>query len=307
MAGEAHNLILYFILVHFILMLIYLGIFRDTHKQHFVCELLILLSLPIAGFIFLVYSKWLRQRIQSCGIESDKQEYMEELLERDKNIETISANVKQSDDIVPLDDVLYLDDVTDKHKLLTTAIRQSVLVDSSILRRAIRDEDRDVAHYAVSMATNSVSVMEKRVANLESQWKKQKGNLSYLKKYAEVLRSYIALGILEEYTLDKLNARYEDILARILSLEDDEYFLEKLIDVLVAGSNYAKAENILHGFNARHPEQEQGYLLLLKIYVMQKRHDDVELLLRQLKQSKIYFSAEGMKLIRFWSSGVNNA
>lgn len=306
MAGDPHSLILYFLLIHFVLVCVYLGLFRNRHRQHFISELLIVLFLPITGFIFLIYSKWLRQHMKSFGIARDKQQHLDSLLERDKNIETISTQVKQSDNIVPLDDVLYLDNVTDKHKLLTTAIRQSALVDSSILKRAIRDKDRDVAHYAVSMATNSVSVMEKQVSHMETQWEKQKDNLNYLKGYAELLHSYIALGIVEEYTLEKLNVRYEEVLERILSLEDDEYFLEKLIDVLTARRRYEKAENILIAFNARHPEQEQGHLLLLKVYVMQKRHDEIAMLLEKLKQSKIYFSAEGMKLIRFWSSGVNN-
>lgn len=294
-------MILYFASAHFLLMLIYVAAFRDAHKQHFFCDLLILAFLPFAGFIFLVYSRWLRRHLQSCGVASDKQEQLDALLERDKNIETISVQVRQSADVVPLDDVLYLEDVTEKHKLLTTAIRQSALVDSSILKHAILDKDREVAHYAVSMATNSVSVMEKQISQLEGQWEKRMHNPAYLKQYAEILRRYIMLGIVEEFTLAKLKLRYEEILERIISLEDDAYYLEKLVDLLSAGGEYARAEKILDGYNARHPEQEQGYLLLLKIYVLQKRHDYVERLLARLKRSKIRFSAEGMRLVRFWS------
>ena len=72
-------------------------------------------------------------------------------------------------------------------------------------------------------------------------------------------------------------------------------------------SNFEEAEHIINNFNARNPEQEQGYLLLLKIYIIQKRHIDAQKLLEQLKSSKVRFSADGMKLIRFWSLGVNNA
>ena len=45
----------------------------------------------------------------------------------------------------------------------------------------------------------------------------------------------------------------------------------------------------------------------MKIYIIQKRHIDAQKLLEQLKSSKVRFSADGMKLIRFWSLGVNNA
>lgn len=296
----------YFWAVHFLLVLVYLLVFREKHRQQFYSELLILLFFPVAGFILLCYSRWLRWRMNRFGIDNDKLELLNLLLEQEENTETISAPIKLSNDVVALNDVLYLDDVADKRKLLTTAIRQSALDDSSILKRAIRDSDRDVAHYAVSMATNNLSIMEKQVHQMESEWETKSDDLTYLKGYSELLQSYIALDVLEEYTLGKLKKRYKDVLLKILSIEDDEYYLEKLVDLLLDTGESEEAEHIINSFNVRHPEKEQGYLLLLKIYVMQKRHNDAAKLLAQLKSSSVYFSAEGMKLIRFWNLGVEN-
>lgn len=297
----------YFWFVHFTLVLIYLLLFREKHKQHFYSELLILVILPVAGFILLVYSRCLRWHIKRFGMDKDKCERLNLLLECEKNTETISAQTKHSDDIVALNDVLYLDDVADKRKLLTTAIRQAALDDSAILKRAMRDTDREVSHYAVSIATNNLSIMEKQVYQMECAWEKSYGDIGYLKEYANLLQSYIALDVLEEYTLGKLRSRYKEVLLKILSFEDNGNFLEELVNLLLAAENFAEAERIIENFNLRNPEQEQGYLLLLKIYVMQKRHTDAVQLLTQLKASKVHFSAEGMKLIRFWDLGVNNA
>lgn len=297
----------YFWLVHFLLVCIYLVLFREKHRQLFLSELLILIFLPIAGFILLCYSRWLRWRMNRYGVDKDKLDLVNLLLEQEQNTETISAPIKLSNDVVALNDVLYLDDVADKRKLLTTAIRQSALDDSSILKRAIRDSDRDVAHYAVSMATNNLSIMEKQVHLMEIEWETKSDDLMYLKEYSELLHSYIALDVLEEYTLGKLKKRYKDVLLKILSFEDDEYYLEKLVDLLLDIGESEEAEQIINSFNVRYPEKEQGYLLLLKIYVMQKRHSDAARLLAQLKSSNVYFSAEGMKLIRFWNLGVENA
>ena len=298
---------IYFWLFQFILIFLYLLLFREKHRQHFLSELLILLFLPAAGFLLLVYTRILRWRINRFGMDKDKLEQLNLLLEQEENTETISAPIKLSNDVVALNDVLYLDDVADKRKLLTTAIRQSALDDSSILKRAIRDSDRDVAHYAVSMATNNLSIMEKHVHLLERQWETRSEDIVYLKEYAELLRSYIALDVLEEYTLAKLKNRYKDVLIKILAVKDDEYYLEKLVDLLLGMESFAEAEHIINHFNLRHPEEEQGYLLLLRIYVMQKRHGDAAKLLDRLKASKVHFSAEGMKLIRFWNVGASNA
>lgn len=297
----------YFWIIHFLLVCIYLLLFREKHRQHFYSELFILIFLPVAGFLLLVYTRILRWRMNRFGMDKDKLEQLNLLLEQEENTETISAPIKLSNDVVALNDVLYLDDVADKRKLLTTAIRQSALDDSSILKRAIRDSDRDVAHYAVSMATNNLSIMEKHVHLLERQWETRSEDIVYLKEYAELLRSYIALDVLEEYTLAKLKNRYKDVLIKILAVKDDEYYLEKLVDLLLGMESFAEAEHIINHFNLRHPEEEQGYLLLLRIYVMQKRHRDAAKLLDRLKASKVHFSAEGMKLIRFWNVGASNA
>lgn len=297
---------LYFWLVHFFLIFIYLIIFQEKHKQLFYSELLILLFLPIAGFFLLVYSRWLRWKTYRFGVDEDKLEHLNQLLEHEQNTETLSSPIKYSNDVVALNDVLYLTDVADKRKLLTTAIRQATLADSSILKRAIRDTDREVSHYAVSIAANNLSIMEKQIFLMESQWETNCNDRAYLKEYEKLLQNYIVLNVLEENTLKKLKNRYKDVLLRVFSFEDNGYFLEKLVNLLLTERNFEEAEHIINNFNSRNSEQEQGYLLLLKIYIMQKRHTDVQKLLEQLKASRVRFSPEGMKLIRFWSLGANH-
>lgn len=209
--------------------------FKEKHRQHFYSELMILLFLPIAGFVLLIYSRWIRRKINRFGQDKDKVEELNFILEEIKNTETISAPVKYDNNVVSLNDVLYLDDVEDKRKLLTTAIRQAALDDSSILRRAIRDADRDVAHYAVSVATNNLSIMEKQNHLMESQWEEKCKDIGYLKDYAKLLQSYITLDVSEDYTLDKLKDRYKDVLLRILIIEENnDYYLELLVNLLLS-------------------------------------------------------------------------
>lgn len=297
-----------FLLMHCILVTVYLILFREKHMQRFFSELLILLFLPIFGFILLSYSRWLRWKTYHFGVDNDKREQLNLLLEQEQNTETVSSPIKYSDDIVALNDVFYLDDVADKRKLLTTAMRQTALDDSSILKRAMRDADREVSHYAVSIATNNLSIMEKQVCQMDLIWKTKSENIEYLKDYAKFLQSYIVLDVLEKYSLEKLKNRYKEVLLKILSLEEDNgNFLEELVNLLLESENFAEAERIIKNFNLRNPEQEHGFLFLLKIYVMQKRHADAVRLLAELKTSKVRFSAEGIKLIRFWNLGVSNA
>ncbi|MBR4847635.1 MAG: hypothetical protein IKV08_05475, partial [Phascolarctobacterium sp.] len=120
--------------------------------------------------MLMMYCSWIRRKVAREGVDGDNEKHLRKLMEAEMNTETISAEVMYSNDIVPLNDVLYLEKVGDKRNLLTTAIRQAALSDSTILKRAIRDEEREVSHYAVSMATNQVSLLEKQMNNFQAEW-----------------------------------------------------------------------------------------------------------------------------------------
>ena len=80
-------------------------------------------------------------------------------------------------------------------------------------------------------------------------------------------------------------------------------YFEDLINLKFKQKQYAEAEDILTLHIKRYPEIELGYLLLLKTYVLQKRRKDVNALIKSFRGSKIHFSAEGMRLVRYWGNG----
>lgn len=293
-----------FCIVHLSIIITYF-LFRKTRKvEQKVVEMLVVTFLPILGACLMLYCYWSRSLVLRKGISEENQAQLNNLMDLEKNTETISTEIKYSNDIVPLNDVLYLENVGDKRNLLTTAIRQSALKDSTILKRAIRDEEREVSHYAVSMATNQVSFLEKQMNNLETEWEEKRADLHYLYQYANAIKEYIALDIFDEFTAKKLFDKYEKVLRLIYTMqpENDLYF-EDLINLKFKQKQYAECEKILQLHIKRYAENELGYLLLLKTYVLQKRRPDVDALIASFRGSKIHFSADGMRLVRFWGNG----
>ena len=73
---------------------------------------------------------------------------------------------------------------------------------------------------------------------------------------------------------------------------------------LMSASTEAEAYSYAYTwYLKRYPENELGYLLLLKTYVLQKRRNDVDALIKSFRGSKVHFSAEGMRLVRYWGNG----
>ena len=64
---------------------------------------------------------------------------------------------------------------------------------------------------------------------------------------------------------------------------ENELYFEDLINLKFKQKQYAEAENILTLHVKRYPENELGYLLLLKTYVLQKRRKDVDALIKEGK------------------------
>lgn len=293
-----------FCVIHLLLIITYFLFRRTFNKEHKLVELLIVIFLPITGILLMLYCSWIRTKLLKEGLSEENQEHMRVLTNLEENTETISAEVKYSNDIVPLNDVLYLENVGDKRNLLTTAIRQSALSDSTILKRAIRDEEREVSHYAVSMATNQVSSLEKQMNAFASQWESRRTDLQYLRQYAETIKAYIELDIFDEFTAKKLFSKYEKVLQLIYTLEpENDFYFEELLNLKFRQKQYVECEKLLVLHIKRYPENELGYLLLLKTYVLQKRRNEVDALLQSFRKSRIHFSAEGMALVRFWGNG----
>lgn len=293
-----------FIILHLGIIITYFLLRRTRKVEQKVVEMLIVIFLPILGACLMMYCYWSRSLILRNGISDENREQLNNLMDLEKNTETISAEIRYSNDIVPLNDVLYLENVGDKRNLLTTAIRQSALQDSTILKRAIRDEEREVSHYAVSMATNQVSILEKLMNNLEAEWENKRADLDYLHQYADAIKEYIALDIFDEFTAVKLFSKYEKVLRLIYKMqpENDLYF-EDLINLKFKQKQYEECEKMLLLHVKRYSENELGYLLLLKIYVLQKRRADADALIKSFRGSKIHFSADGMRLVRYWGNG----
>ena len=287
-----------FCVLHIFVVIAYFLFRRTFNFQHLLAEMLIVFFLPVAGVMLMMYCSWIRRKVIREGVDDDNEKHLRKLMEAEMNTETISAEVMYRND------VLYLEKVGDKRNLLTTAIRQAALSDSTILKRAIRDEEREVSHYAVSMATNQVSLLEKQMNNFQAEWDAKRGDVVYLRKYAEVIKQYIAFDIFDEFTAVKLFDRYNKVLQLIYKIEpENELYFEDLINLKFKQKQYAEAEDILTLHIKRYPEIELGYLLLLKTYVLQKRRKDVNALIKSFRGSKIHFSAEGMRLVRYWGNG----
>lgn len=290
-----------FFVIHIILSVVSVFLLIGKFNSHKLAETLIIVLMPFLGLILIIAMRIANFRFKQLGMERKVREHLEELLKQEEEQFTVSEDVLLGGDIVPLNDMLYLEKVGDKHALLTAAVRQSVLEDMSILKKAIRDEDREVSHYASSMATSAISTLEKKLYSFKDGKAENWENAEFLKGYEETIAGYLKLGLVDKVTYARIVEQHKEVLVQLQKLlPENEVYLDKLLDILLKQKNYQEAEVFAKQAVVDNPESEKHYLLLLRVYTSCKEYDKMRDVLGRLKSSNIKLSAEGMKTIRYW-------
>ena len=181
------------------------------------------------------------------------------------------------ENVVPLNDSVLVDDPEVKRRLFTETIKRDVLQNPLVLAQAIHDEDREIAHYAITMITAQLDTLEERLYTLERRVKEEPDEIEPLEEYAD------ALG---EYTAHRAE-RYEEKVREEIRL-----------------ARYEAAEETCRAFLARFPQNERPYLLYIELYQAMHRPALMQEKIAELKACPIRLSINALNVIRFWDEGI---
>lgn len=277
------------------LSLVYFLVRSRRNRAQALTELVIALLIPGFGLIFLLLigsAKLLR-------LTGEDPSYMY----RDFRMPHPSLGnfTKAEADIIPIQDVLTLDDTKTKRALLGDVIKKDVLINKNVLYKAVKDPDSEVSHYAVSIVTHKIQEMEAILFQLEKRLDSDSANAEVLKQYADVMDIYVKMGFLDEVSQRKYEQAYVYALEKLLVLDRSEkkYFIEKINYELKLG-DLAQAERFCALFKDAFPGDEDPYVMYIKLYHRMNNYQKLQETIRQLKGSDIRFTNKALETIRFW-------
>jgi hypothetical protein len=290
------------ICLHILASFIYFIIRTRQNSGRAFCEGMIALMFPGFGLAFLL----LTLAINSVQSKNEELSYME----TDYNNDYIPLQEHENREltVLPMHDVLLLDDTKTKRELLSDAIKRDVLSNSDALLKAIRDEDSEISHYAVSMVKRKMSDLEAVFYRLSKELKETPDNLTLLKDYADVVDVYLKSSFMDEVSKKKLQQDFAENLERLLSFDKTEkkYFLLK-INCEIDLKNYKKAEEFCNLFLVLFSDSEEPHILNIKLsYYLQDRQK-IKQAIARLKASETKFSNRAMEIVRFWDGSECNA
>lgn len=266
------------------------------------CETAIVFFIPGFGLAFLV----LLRIFEKLKFADEDPSYIYKNFEND--CIPLLEHDQQTDSILPMQDALLLEDTKTKRRLLSDAIKKDVLQNNNILLSAVRDEDSEISHYAVSMVNRKIRDLEAVFYRLHKKLKATPNDVTALKEYVNVVDVYLKSSSLDTVSQVKLQEDYTAILERLLHLDGSEkkYFLMK-INCEIELQNYKKAEEFCHLFLQHFPHSEEPHLLSIKLSYYLLDYQKIRQAIQGLKNSEVQFSKEALEIIRFWDRGEPNA
>lgn len=287
------------LILHLMLTLLFWGLnSRYSSVIENLTETILVLLIPFLGIIIMVLFKIISRVFRLYEGENHEVEI--------KKNDTISK-VELNDDIIPLNDAFLLDDTQRKRQYFTESIKRAVIDNQRILQMAVKEPDREIAYYAVSMLTTRMEKLESELLAEEKALDKSEppNNISLLADYARLLKEYLAQKqFVDHVTWCNKQEVYIKVLTRLCQLQPDkEKYYADLIDQLLDVAEYKKAESVCEVYQQRFPAKEAAFLYFIKIYQAWRKPLKLQAKIRALKASSLQLSWQGLQTIRFWDRG----
>jgi tetratricopeptide (TPR) repeat protein len=266
--------------------------------------LIIVVSLPVLGFLYLILMNAVRNRISgqlhhlSLTHEEEENPFLKRTLYK-------KLDVSEEMNIVPMEEAILCNENAIKRKLLMNALKDNSIEYIGILEAAIQDEDSETSHYAAAAVLEMKRKLMTAIQILGEQYAREPNNPKVLLPYAEVLRKFLNSRFLDKRSIAAYRDVYSALLERLLDIcpQEHKYFEEKINCSLDVGE-YRLAEQYCDKFTRHHPDNEMSYILYLKLFYLTDDHARIQETLSRLKKARIKLSNQSMVIVRFWSDGV---
>ena len=284
------------LLLHLAVTLIYfLGNSWRKPRLQVVTETVIALAIPFFGVLLMVSY---RLCCLLLALNGGRQ------AEAEQEGEAFFQGTRLNADIIPLNDAFLVEDVQKKRQFFTGAIKQAVVDNESILQMAMHDRDREIAYYAVALLTARMKKLENELFSRETMMVSGEGqeNVPRLEEYAQLLKNYLAQEkFIDHVTYAKKQGDYIGLLDYLKKACPDkmEYYIEE-IDHLLATKNYVEAELVCAELKERFPENEESYMMYIRLYQSWRKPRQLQQKIRELKACPIELSQEALRAIRYW-------
>ncbi|MDQ6420727.1 hypothetical protein RB620_14950 [Paenibacillus sp. LHD-117] len=272
--------------------------------QEGLLRLIVVVAIPIIGWLLPLF--WPKRLYANAG--HDFHDYMTKQHEEHKlhhvGIYSETESAKELN-VIPIEEALLVSEHQDRRRVMIDLLKQDSVHYLEILQTAVRNEDTETSHYAVSAIMEVKRKLLLSIQDLSVQFENRKEDEYVVRAYAEVLKGFLRSGFLDERTVVKYQYTYIEVLNQMIKLSKQaEWAYKDKMETEINLGLFVVAESTSLHYLDQHPESEDAYLCLMKVYYLTRSSSKLNHTLEQLKQSPVRLSNHALTLVRFWSEGA---
>ena len=286
-------------LLHITSCLIYFGWWYQKNKEEAIYRLVTVFFIPVFGFLYLaILDIWIKQTPPF----KDNTYTLHELEKDVVGTGFMKVDFEREVNVAPMEDALFLNNSTERRKLIIHALREDVDRYLDFLNKALDNDDPETTHYAASGIMEKKRRLSNSLQELAVKFEADRKDKQITIPYADVLKNYLNSGLMDDKSYIKYKYIYANVLQNLLEVHtsEEQYFIDIINSELELG-NFEKALEYCDKFMEHHPKSENTYLQKIKVYFYAKDNKKLQSVLLRFKQSDIKFSNDALNTVRYWS------
>ena len=279
--------------VNFVLALVYAGC--CIKKGNRIWLTLFFLALPIMGFLLYYVPWWLAGKSRERAYNREKLVRKFQVMQMQK-----TPDVNKELDIIPIEDAMLVSSSGETRSLLLEQLKKGPDADYKLPLPS--GSDSQAAHYVATAKMEIYRKKHEKLLGLQAKVQKNSTDKAVLREYLNGLEEYIKSGVLEEKEAAIYREEYCNYFMKLHKVDADGIDAIEVtcyLDNLISLGATQDAED-LWKVCPEEKKNEEGYRLMLGMYYGKKEKMKFFRCLKELEESTISLSSEGLMLLRFW-------
>ncbi len=202
--------------------------------------------------------------------------------------------------IIPIEEAMAVSSNVEKRTLLLEQLKKGVDRNYKVILPA--GEDSDAAYYVAAAKMEVQRQKREKIQKLQDAAKGSNADLVTIHGYLAGLEEYLETGILEEKEATIYREEYCTYFMKLRKTDVTEITAAEVtyyLNCLILLGDTEEAENVWK-ICPEDKKSEAGYKLILNMYYNKKDKRKFFRCLKELEESEIQLSTEGLMLLRFW-------
>lgn len=297
------NIVMY-VIIHLLLSLGIYIFYRFEVKKKIEIPLYFMIFIPIFGIVFTtIFYISLLVFNRKGNLVEDYETYInyvsDFIVEKDIDFH------KEINITTALDYILIGDD-EQKKSVIIDLINENMDIKIDILKKALKDNNSEVVHYASSTLNLIENEYEKNLDHLKNKYKNEKGR-EVLRELIDVYEKYIYSGLNENF----LRNIYLNEFIEMIDTYIGEYgyisdILIKKVNALLVLKRYDRALDELNIIDERFPHNFDRCVLRMKIFYYLKDYSEIRIVINKMKKRHYEIPMEFKQIVDFWDAKGND-